>query len=309
MNTKTHAEDLQIEVFTEYLTIKAYSPKTRNSMMNTVKRFSLWSEAEGIELVNITYNDMVAYVRACQKRDNKQSSIASSVKNIKHYYDCLISIKELIENPCTNIDIKGIKRRTLYDTFTEKELDTIYKDFINSAPPNGICSLLTHKRNKIIAGLLIYQGLRTEEIANMKVADVYMREGKIFITGARRTNQREITLEPSQFFDIIDYINETRKLLLTVTGKNTDALFVSMGSSDKLNNAIGKMLKTLRKQHPKIKDAKHFRTSVITKWLKQYNIRKVQYLAGHRFISSTEAYKVNNMDELKEDISRFHPNL
>jgi len=300
---------LQAEIFTEYLTIKGYSPKTRNSIVNTVKRFALWSNTEGIELENISYNDILAYMSLCNKQGNKQITIACTVNCIKHYYDYLISEKAIIENPCSNVDIQGIKRRTLYNTFAPEELDAIYKAFISSAPPNGICSHLTHKRNKVIAGLLIYQGLRTEEIANLKTADVNMREGRIFIAGGRRTNERELPFEAHQVFDVIDYINETRKILLMVTNKNTDALFISIGSGDKVNNAINKMLENLKKQHPKIKDAKHLRTSVITNWLKQHNIRKVQQLAGHRYVSSTEAYQVNNMDELKEDINRFHPDL
>jgi len=309
MNMKTPTEGLQAEIFTEYLTIKGYSPKTRNSIVNTVKRFSLWCDAEEIELENISYNDILAYMSLCNKQGNKQITIACTVNCIKHYYDYLISEKAIIENPCSNVDIQGIKRRTLYNTFAPEELDAIYKAFISSAPPNGICSHLTHKRNKVIAGLLIYQGLRTEEIANLKTADVNMREGRIFIAGGRRTNERELPFEAHQVFDVIDYINETRKILLMVTNKNTDALFISIGSGDKVNNAINKMLENLKKQHPKIKDAKHLRTSVITNWLKQHNIRKVQQLAGHRYVSSTEAYQVNNMDELKEDINRFHPDL
>lgn len=307
MNTKTHAEDMQTEIFTEYLTIKGYSPKSRNSITNTVKRFSLWTETEGIEMANIAYNDILAYVNLCQKQGNIQRTIACTVNCIKRYYDYLINEKEIIENPCSNINIQGIKRRTLYETFTPDELESIYKAFGNSLPPNG--SPLVHKRNMVIAGLLFYQGLRTEEIANMKTADINMREAKVFVTGGRRTNERELTLAANQIYGMIDYINETRKELLAATGKNTDALFISMGNSNQANNAINEVVASLKKLYPKIKDAKHLRTSVITNWLKQYGIRKVQHMAGHRYISSTEAFQVNNKDELKKDIDRFHPNL
>ena len=52
---------------------------------------------------------------------------------------------------------------------------------------------------------------------------------------------------------------------------------------------------------------KQVRTSVITHWLKQYNLREVQYMAGHRYVSSTEAYLVNQIDDLQADIDKFHP--
>ncbi len=52
---------------------------------------------------------------------------------------------------------------------------------------------------------------------------------------------------------------------------------------------------------------KQLRTSVITHWLKNYNLREVQYMAGHRYVSSTEAYQINDLDDLIEDIGKYHP--
>ena len=54
-------------------------------------------------------------------------------------------------------------------------------------------------------------------------------------------------------------------------------------------------------------NAKQFRVSVMMKWLKQSNLRQVQYLAGHRYISSTEAYQQNEMEGLREEVNKFHP--
>ncbi len=72
---------------------------------------------------------------------------------------------------------------------------------------------------------------------------------------------------------------------------------------------MDKLLKQLKKQNSKIKDGKQLRASVITNWLKVHNIRKAQHLAGHRFVSSTEAYQANNMDDLKEDVNKYHPDF
>jgi len=46
---------------------------------------------------------------------------------------------------------------------------------------------------------------------------------------------------------------------------------------------------------------------IIRHWLKQFNLRQVQYFAGHRFVSSTEAYLVNNTEDLQKDIDEFYP--
>lgn len=51
----------------------------------------------------------------------------------------------------------------------------------------------------------------------------------------------------------------------------------------------------------------HLRASVITHWVQVYDLRKAQYLAGHRHVSSTEAYKQQVLDELQADVKKFHP--
>ena len=68
-----------------------------------------------------------------------------------------------------------------------------------------------------------------------------------------------------------------------------------------------KLVKSIQQIAPKIKDIQQIRSSVITNWLKVHNLRKAQYLAGHRYVSSTEAYQLNNIEELTEDIKKYHP--
>jgi len=93
----------------------------------------------------------------------------------------------------------------------------------------------------------------------------------------------------------------------TAKHKSSDKLFVSVGTSEHFRNIITKLIQKLRRQNSKVKSIKQIRTSVITHWLKLYNLRQVQYMAGHRFVSSTEAYFINDLDDLQEDINKYHP--
>ena len=68
-----------------------------------------------------------------------------------------------------------------------------------------------------------------------------------------------------------------------------------------------KLMKELHKQNKQVESVKQIRASVITGWLKNYNLREVQYFAGHRYVSSTESYLINDLEDLKEDINRYHP--
>ena len=299
-----------LEIFREYLTIKGHTIKTREGIIKTVERFALWCEQENLELENIIYNDVTAYISYRRKQGNiKPISLQKIIGNLKHYYNFLISREEVIDNPCSNITIKGVKRKNLYETFTSEELEKIYQTFAASPVSKAMGGHLIQKRNKAMLALVIYQGLRTEELARLKTGDLKMREGKIFINGSRRTNEREMNLEAHQLYDLMDYVNETRKLILMLSGKTTDSFFTSLGCSERFDNILPNLINQLKKQNPKIRDIKQLRASVISNWLKIHGLRKVQHLAGHRYVSSTEAYKSNNMEGLIDDINTFHPDL
>ncbi|MDD4673691.1 MAG: hypothetical protein PHI03_12220 [Bacteroidales bacterium] len=49
------------------------------------------------------------------------------------------------------------------------------------------------------------------------------------------------------------------------------------------------------------------RVSVITSWLQHYNLREVQYMAGHKYVSSTERYRTDNLKDLQKELEKYHP--
>jgi site-specific recombinase XerD len=224
---------------------------------------------------------------------------------------------EGLDNPCSNIKIKGIKRKVLHDILKLEELEKLYEDYktetiieksetIKAIPPQHL-QTLARKRNKIIVGLIVYQGVRSEEIMKLQISDVKLREGKINIPAARRSNERTLKLESQQLYDMLDYINETRKQILQHSKMTTHNLFMSISGSIHFKNALKLLVQQLQRINGKVKSLEQLRASVIVYWLQQYNLRKVQIMAGHRYVSSTESYKANNMQELKEDIKNYHP--
>jgi integrase/recombinase XerD len=78
-------------------------------------------------------------------------------------------------------------------------------------------------------------------------------------------------------------------------------------SENNIVNQVGGMIRQLRQFNAKVIDAKQIRSSVITNWLKQYNLWQVQYMAGHRYVSSTQRYKLSNMDDLQNALQQYHP--
>ncbi len=299
--------------FTEYLLLKGYSTSTAKRYVKDVEIFITWAKKENVPIENVSYSDVLHYIQG--KRNNvQQRTISTNVNSIKHYFNFLSLTDQALENPTIQIQIKGVKRKILYHILSRQELESLFNNFEipdeNSKDKNQNwhkISLLASKRNKVILGLIIYQGLGSTELGRLTEKDLKLREGKIYIAGTRRSNEREMKLEAHQVLDIMEYQLKIRNEILALTGKQSEKLFVSAGESAEFRSIINKLIKKLNKQNRKVTSVKQIRASVITHWLKIYNLRQVQHMAGHRYVSSTEAYFVNDLDDLQEDIGKFHP--
>lgn len=308
-----HQELKEQTDFTNYLLLKGFSTGTIKRYIKDTEYFLKWSEKENVPIENASYADVLHYIQS--KREKvKQRTISIHVNSLKHYFNFLATTGQVGENPITQIQIRGIKRKTLYDILKKSELESLYNNFElpkEESPGKNRhwfkTSVLASKRNKVILGLMVYQGLTVYELGTLTEKDMKLREGKIFIAGSRRSEERELKLEAHQVLDIMEYRLKTRNEILQRTKKQSDKFFVSTGESDHFNNTMQKLMQKLNKQNSKVTSAKQIRTSVITHWLKLYNLRQVQYMAGHRFVSSTEAYLINDLDDLQEDVSKFHP--
>ena len=73
------------------------------------------------------------------------------------------------------------------------------------------------------------------------------------------------------------------------------------------NAIVYHIFKKLKKYNQKVENTKQIRASVITNWLGQCNLRKVQSLAGHKHISSSERYLQHDFESLQEIVNNFHP--
>ena len=294
--------------FKDYLESKGHSTNTINRFYTDVLMFMNWCEEEEIESESSTYNEVLSYIHHLGKRGVKQRTVQLYINSIKHYFRWCIQQELRTENPTTNIKIKGIKRKTLHHILSKEELESLYHQYeITEEEQSNELSVLTSKRNKMIIGLLVYQGLSTRELGKLEEKDVKLRKGKIEIRGSRKSNARTLKLEAHQVLDIMEYTLQVRPKLLAISQSRSDKLLVNSQGGSHFSNVMQYLMKQLKKQSSGVKSAQQIRTSVITHWLKRYNLREVQYRAGHRYVSSTEAYLINDLEGLKEDIEKFHP--
>ena len=73
------------------------------------------------------------------------------------------------------------------------------------------------------------------------------------------------------------------------------------------HNILNELTKKLQKITGNVISVQQLRASRIILWLKQYNIRQVQYYAGIKYLSSMEKYKQQEMDSLREELEKYFP--
>src|SRR5579859_1839655 len=285
--------------FNHYLRKLQHSTKSIQSCERSVDRFLNWLKEQSIEPEQTRYADILAYMKQCQNNRATQRTIQNYLNMVRHFYDYLVDQGKMEINPVSGINVKGVKRKFLYHILKPEDLHAIYTGYQDKT--------LKGKRNKIILSLLVYQGVKTEELAKLEVEDVKLNEGKIEIPGGLKSERRLLQLESHQVLEVYDYVNITRKEILELSGQNTNKLLVSIEGGDSFSSCMNRLMFWVKRKNKLVVSPKQLRASVIVKWLKQYNLRQVQYLAGHRFISSTEAYQQSDMEGLTEEVNKFHP--
>lgn len=88
---------------------------------------------------------------------------------------------------------------------------------------------------------------------------------------------------------------------------SSERLFTGRNEIGSLKNSLLHLNYALKKINPEYQNVMQIRHSVITEWLKEKDLRTVQYMAGHKYVSSTERYLTTNLEDLKEALNKHHP--
>jgi site-specific recombinase XerD len=248
------------------------------------------------------YKDITSYLGALRKRYRSAATLNRILAAIKVYYDYLCDAGIRNDNPAKSVLLKDQRTRDiqLQDLFTTDELE-----------------LLLHKkerynnldyRNKVLISLLVYQGLHPAEMEALKVEDINLEAGTIYIRSTPKTSGRELSLRPNQILLFYQYFREIRPKLLN--GNPCNAVLIGLRNEPMKGEDITKHVKRIYKGiYPGREiNAQTIRQSVIANLLKQgHDISVVQGFAGHKYPSTTERYKQSEIETLQAAVQKYHP--
>lgn len=290
--------------YNSYLQTENYSQSTIESYLKGAKVFIKWCKRNYTSPDLIDYKNILKFIKYLQRKNNTKKTVQHQIGTIKIYFKYLSSENYRIDNPIENINIKGVKRIVNYNTLEADELEDLYYSF-ESENIIDTYHKLCAKRNKIIVGLMVYQGLNTTELIHLELEDLQLYKGKVYIKSGTRSNARMLELKSWQVIELLEYIKEIREEIKQRRKVESERLFIP--NNARLGNTVQRIIDKLKQTNHKVINGNQIRASVITNWLKQYNLRQVQVLSGHRYISSTERYLEDDLENLHEIVNNFHP--
>lgn len=286
-----------------YLRKQGYSETTVTGNERQIENFKKWCKRNRTTPMEIDYKTCLKFIQYLSRKGTTKKTVNHRLRSIKIYFNYLIDGAYRTDSPIENIIVKGERRTINYNLLEADELEDLYYSFETDSYQEEY-HRYTLKRAKVILGLTVYQGLSTTDLSSLKIEHLQLNKGKIYVPSTKRSNARELELKPWQIMEFMEYVNEVRPMIQDKIGNHGEQLF---NTNARFNAITYHIFKKLKRYNHKVDNPKQIRASVITNWLGQYNLRKVQYLAGHRYISSTERYLQDDLENLHEMVNTCHP--
>ncbi|MFC7526258.1 tyrosine-type recombinase/integrase [Parapedobacter sp. GCM10030251] len=281
--------------FETYLQGEKQKAATVSQHVRNAGYFLAWLEREGHTLQQATHHEVLDFTDALRREGSSVNQTNRVLLSLRYYFAWLNKEGTASGNPASGLKVRGAVRTVPTGLLEREELDSLHEKYT-------VTDDRTH-RNKTILGLLVHQGITREELETLRPEHLKLREGKLHIPQTNKNNARILTLEPHQILDLQEYALAIRPKL----GGDPQRLFMGRDGNPSLNNTLLHLCHALRRIDPRVRNATQLRQSVITEWLKTKNLRQVQYMAGHRYVSSTERYLTTSLEDLREALEKHHP--
>ena len=247
-----------------------------------IEFFINWVNEKGY--YEIKYPEIMEYIRYCKSLEMTPQLINRYVRAVRHFFDYLHeeNLDYLVHkkdyNPAQNIQLKGVFHSIRPDYLNEAELEILVEKYKGT--------------QGVLFGLLIHQGLKINEIEILEKTHFDLKKGTVYVPKTIKGASRILKLEAGQLYELMEHILKQKG----------EYLF-----GQKLTNQGVKLCKALMKINPKVRNTHHLRGSRICFWVRNYDIREAQYLAGHNTITGTELYRLVNLEDLQNQVNKYHP--
>ncbi|MBR4312341.1 MAG: site-specific tyrosine recombinase XerD [Bacteroidaceae bacterium] len=285
--------------FKQYLLLeKALSTNTLDAYIHDVEKLFEYLEKKDIHPLNVKLEDLEDFLGTLHDKVRARSQ-ARILSGIRSFYQYLVLDGHIKADPTLLLEAPKIGVK-LPEVLSIQEIDMLING-INLDKREG-------QRNRAIIETMYSCGLRVSEACNLKLSDLYLKEGFIKVEG-KGSKQRLVPISERAIAEIMGYL--TDRANIDIKPGHEDYLFVSAHFKKKMSRiTMFHIIKELAEQVglKKTISPHTFRHSFATHLLEGgANLRVIQSMLGHEDIGTTEIYTHIDAQRLRSEIIEHHP--
>lgn len=284
---------LQIEKSLSNNTVDAYS-------RDIVKLNEFFNNEVITKKINeLSYQDFQNYLSHLNKQKINARSQSRVISSIRSFFKYLLLEKIVKENPSDLLENPKTGKK-LPEFLTIKEVDELVQQ-IDRSKAEG-------ERNLAIIEVLYGCGLRVTELIELKISEIYWKEGFIRVIG-KGNKERLVPLGQIASKHLKVYLNEVR-VHQKLSNEFIDHVFLNKNGKKLSRVMVFKIIKRLTelagiKKNVSPHTLRHsFATHLVEGGA---DLRAVQEMLGHQSITTTEIYTHLDKNYLKQSILDHHP--
>lgn len=294
--------DIYIKGFRAFLQVeRSMSTNTIEAYCSDIEKLAKYASntAVGLLPADIKLEHLQDFIKTLANIGIEASSQSRILSGIRSFYRYLV-IENIIQNdPTQLLEMPKIGRK-LPEVLTREEIEMMIAA-IDLSHPLG-------ERNKAIIEILYGCGLRVSELTDLLLTNLYMNDGFIIVIG-KGNKQRIIPIGERVSNQILRYITFTR-INLKIKKEYENVVFLNRNGRKLTRMMIFNIVNDLAdKAGIKKTISPHtFRHSFATHLVENgADLRAVQDMLGHAFITTTEIYTHIDREFLRENILKYHP--
>ena len=280
---------------------KSLSVNTLNAYVHDVERLIVYLNTldEPVHPLDVHIGHLESFLASLHDEKITPRSQARMLSGIRSFYQFLVLDGHIKADPSLLLESPKIGMK-LPEVLSIEEIDTLINT-IDLSKREG-------QRNRAIIETLYSCGLRVSEACNLKLSDLYLKEGFIKVEG-KGNKQRLVPISERGIAEIMGYM--TDRAQIDIKPGNEDYLFVSAHFRKRMSRiTMFHIIKELAEQAGITKNiSPHtLRHSFATHLLEGgANLRVIQSMLGHEDIGTTEIYTHIDASRLRSEIIEHHP--
>lgn len=291
--------------FVDYLEKAGLARANWRRMELLVERWLVWLKSKSLTLEKTGYAELLDYIGHLQSLEKSTYTINRTLQTISHYY----RYKKL-EDVAFGVRVRGTTQGVVGKLFTAEELVKIYESYEQIKD-----SVYYHYTDKLVLGLIVFQGLELGELERLELRDIDLEKGTLQAPSMRFRQPRVLSLDARQILAWQTYLRDVRPGLTNVYGDESlseKLLAPQADVRDRIHHQLKRLservkAQALEKLDLKIKKLGQLRQSRIAIWVELYGLRKAQYLSGLRNVMSVERYQKSKLEDLQKAVVKHHP--